>query len=73
MPQKQLEVLQNSFPIKNLQSTNTIVSVKMGVGIDIFFVTLDFGYEISATSIFYTDMFATRNNSIYLTLGFKLF
>jgi hypothetical protein len=73
VPKRVMDVLQNSVPIANLHTNNTIVSAKIGVGIDIFFVTLDFGYEINATSIFYTDTFSTRNNTIYLTLGFKLF
>lgn len=71
IPSKTLDVLQGQVPTANVKEYANILSAQAGIGFDIFFITVDFRYEIGTTRLFSTPDFMTRNNVLYLSLGFK--
>jgi hypothetical protein len=71
IPNKTMEVLQGQAPIANVKEYSNILSAQAGIGFDIFFVTLDFRYEIGTTRLLSTPDFITRNNVLYISLGIK--
>jgi hypothetical protein len=68
---KTLEVLRGQAPIANVKDYANILSAQAGIGFDFFFITLDFRYEIGTTRLLSVPDFMTRNNVLYISLGFK--